>query len=100
MIYLKQNDTGVGIEATLENESGAIDLTDATVLFLMGEHEIQAQITDPVNGVVLVPFQQTHTTSPGVYKSEFEVSFSDGRFETFPKRGYEFVNISKHLGGR
>lgn len=36
MITLKQNDTGIGIRAELSNQDGAVNLTDATVLFFNG----------------------------------------------------------------
>lgn len=35
MITLKRGDTGIGIRATLKNEIGNIDLTDANVLFFI-----------------------------------------------------------------
>ena len=99
MIYLKQYDTGYGLENTLTNENGAVDLTDATVLFYMGEHEIHTQITDASNGQVMVVFDRAHTEKPGKKRAEFKVTYQDGRVETFPSREYIDILIQKSVGG-
>lgn len=100
MLTIKQNDNGIGIKATLSNEQGPVNLTDAEVLFVMGEHEIPSQIVDAENGQVLVVFESIHTEVPGIYPAEFEVRFPDGRNETFPNDDYIKIHIMKDLGGR
>ncbi|MBB6451975.1 hypothetical protein HNQ94_000396 [Salirhabdus euzebyi] len=97
MIHLKQNDTGIGVKATLSNENGNVNLDGATVLFCMGKHKITARIEDAANGLVLVPFTNVHTSETGFFKAEFEVIFSDERIETFPNNDYLTVNIMKKV---
>lgn len=100
MITIKRNDTGIGIKATLSNKDGAVDLTDADVLFLMDKHEITPVVEDAENGIVLVTFNEVHTSQTGILKAEFEVAFADGRKETFPNDDYLKVHIMNDLGGR
>ena len=99
MIVLKRGDNGIGIRATLSNENGPVDLTDASVLFLFSNFEINAQIHDAENGVVNVFLEKMHTEKTGEFYAEFEVQFSDGRVETFPNNDYLRLKIIKDLGG-
>jgi len=81
-IKLIKNDTGIGYRATLSNEDGPVDLTDADVLFIFSGHEIR-----PIKeglGKVLLVFEKVHTVKTGVYIASFKVRFKDGRLETFP----------------
>jgi|SRR5690625_1022587 len=99
MLTLKRGDDGIGIKATLSNTLGCLDLTDTSVLFLFDDYEIPAQITDAENGEVLVVFEHIHTSKTGVYRGEFEVTFNDGRIETFPNDSYLNLKIMQDLGG-
>lgn len=99
MITIKRHDTGIGIKATLQNENGTVDLTDASVLFLMGEYKIHPFMLDRNNGIVTVEFKDVHTKVEGIYRAEFEVEYSDGRIETFPNDEYIKVKIMEDLGG-
>jgi hypothetical protein len=102
---LKQNDTKIALKAVLENESGAVDLTGATVRFLMSDYQRStviidnaAEIKDALTGEVWYVFNSTETANAGVFKSEFEATFSDGRVETFPTDGYTLIEIIRDLG--
>lgn len=104
-MILKQNDTKVALKAVLENESGAVDLTNATtVRFLMSDFSYQtvidgtADIQSAINGEVWYVFSYGETATAGVFKAEFEATFSDGRVETFPTEGYITVEIIRDLG--
>lgn len=97
MIKLKQNDNGIGLKATLTNIDGNVDLTDADILFLFGDYEINANIIDASK--VMVIFNKVHTSKTGFYDAEFEVKFKDGRVETFPSDGYIKIHVLKDLGG-
>lgn len=99
MLTIKRGDTGFGVKGTLSNTDGCVDLTDASVLFLFGQHEIKAEITDALNGEVLVFFNKIHTEKVGNYSAEFEVQFKDGRVETFPNNTYIRISIINDLGG-
>jgi hypothetical protein len=48
--------------------------------------------------VRLVPLEPGDTDTAGTYWAEFEVTFGDGRVETYPNRGYLTVNIEPDLG--
>ncbi|MBP1971571.1 hypothetical protein J2Z83_003722 [Virgibacillus natechei] len=98
-ITLKRGDTGIGLRATLSNEAGNVDLTDANVLFFMGKHEIKAGIHDAEGGVVNVTFNRNHTSKTGIFRAEFEVTYSDGRVEAYPNDDYVQIRIMKDLGG-
>jgi hypothetical protein len=100
---IKRNDTKDNIKATLSNESGPVDLTGATVRFLMSKRGIvkvdrQVQIQDAVNGIVWMVFDQGDTDESGSFQAEFEVTFSDARIETFPNDGFFLINIINDLG--
>lgn len=97
MITLKQGDTGTGIKATLSDEDGPVNLSGAAVRFYMAGFDVRAAIRDAANGVAEVTFTDVHTAKEGIFKAEFEVIFSDGRVETFPSNGYEYVNIMKEV---
>lgn len=102
-VTLKRNDTKDNIKATLSNESGPVDLTGATVRFLMSKRgtvkvDRTADIKDAVNGVVWIVFEQGDTDETGLYQAEFEVTFSDARIETFPNDSYILIEIKSDLG--
>jgi transcriptional/translational regulatory protein YebC/TACO1 len=102
-ITLKKNDTKDNIKATLSNESGPVDLTGATVRFLMSRRGIvkvdrQAQIKDAAAGIVWMVFENGDTDETGLFQSEFEVTFPDARIETFPNDGFILINIINDLG--
>jgi transcriptional/translational regulatory protein YebC/TACO1 len=102
-ITLKRNDTKNNIKATLSNESGPVDLTGATVRFLMAKHGMikidrKAQIQDAVNGIVWFIFEQGDTDEVGIFQAEFEVTYSDARIETFPNDCFILINIISDLG--
>lgn len=102
-IYLKKNDTKDNIKATLSNESGPVDLTGATVRFLMSKKgaikvDRQAQIQDAAAGIVWMVFEHGDTDEQGLYQAEFEVIFPDARIETFPNDGFVLINIISDLG--
>jgi hypothetical protein len=102
-ITIKRNDTRDAIKATLSNESGPVDLTGATVRFLMSKGSTvkvdrQAEIQDALNGIVWMVFDQGDTDETGTFKAEFEVTFSDARIETFPNDSFILINIINDLG--
>src|SRR5690625_1653501 len=85
-INLVQGDTGIGRRVTLENENGAVDLTDADVLFLFDEHEIHP-IKEEQKGKLKLVFEEVHTRKARMFTAVFKVKFKDGRKETFPGVG-------------
>jgi hypothetical protein len=102
-ITIKRNDTRDAIKATLSNESGTVDLTGATVRFLMSRRGVnkidrQSQIQDAAAGIVWATFEIGDTDETGLFQAEFEVTFSDGRIETFPNDSFILIDIINDLG--
>lgn len=102
-ITIKKNDTRDNIKATLSNESGPVKLDGATVRFLMSRRGVnkinrQAQIQDAAAGIVWMAFEQGDTDETGLFQAEFEVTFDDGRIETFPNDGFVLIDIISDLG--
>lgn len=97
MITLKQNDFGIKRTATLSDESGAVDLTGLTLLFVFNGHEITPTIDDAVSGKVTITFDSTHTADAGKFKGEFKISQTGNR-ETIPTDDYIDVHVMKEGG--
>lgn len=104
-VVIKRNDTRTAIRATLLGpDRNPVDLTDATVRFLMADHKGTLKVNRDVwiqnapGGEVWVVFEPGETDTVGLYRAEFEVTFSDGRVETYPNDRYFFVQIVPDLG--
>jgi len=102
--YIKQNDSSPIIRAKLRGAGNApLNLSAATVNFRMqkssGENVVQgaAEIFDPSEGTVQYTWQSGDTSVAGVYLAEFEVTYADGKVESFPNVGYMQVNIKPEL---
>jgi hypothetical protein len=100
--FIKRNDTKGTIECNLlDGDSTAVDLTGATVKFLMrreGRSGVKVNsaasvVGDPAAGVVSYQWEAADTDTAGDYEGEFEVTFSDGRVATFPSDGYVPVTV-------
>lgn len=102
---IKRNDTEPPITATLEDSNGAIDLTGSIVKFIMKDPnsgvakvDAQANITDPVNGLVQYQWQVGDTDTGGFFFAEWEVTLPSGRRATFPNDSFNSVLITEDLG--
>lgn len=105
IIVLKRGDTRTAIRATLLEPSGSpVDLAGASVRFIMSDFrgnqriDRMAEIVDASQGKVWFVFEPGETEEAGTYRSEFEVTFSDGRKETYPNSGYLTIEIIPDLG--
>ncbi|PZN05071.1 MAG: hypothetical protein DIU76_08285 [Bacillota bacterium] len=102
MITLKPGGTRPAPEATLKSNGAPVDLSGASVRFVMVGQGLtidrQAEIVDAASGVVRVVFEPGDTDTPGQYHAEFEATYSDGRKETYPSHGYLTVQILPDLG--
>lgn len=104
--FLKRGDLGRSIRYTLQAPDGsAIDLTGASVRFLMSNHETGASvvaaaatIVTPTSGIVQYDWQANDVLAAGIFDGEFEVTYPDSRTETFPNYSYIEIIISGDLG--
>lgn len=102
---IKTNDTSPKLAMALTDANGnTIDLTGCTVNFYMrayGASSLKvtspATITDAVNGAVEYAWDAADTDTAGTYYAEVEVTYGDGRIETFPNNGYISVVIKEDL---
>src|SRR5690606_30586890 len=102
-IQLKRNDTKDTISYTMTYADGTpVNLTGATVRFLMGTGksivtDSAATIKSASSGQVEYTLKESDTLVAGTFKSEFQVTFSDGKVKTFPTNGYIMVNIQPNI---
>jgi len=102
--YIKQNDTGPVLRATLTDSDGnAVNITGASVQFHMedlnGNLKVDAAcvIVDGTSGIVDYEWVAADTEDSGTFYVEWEVTYADGTIETFPNRGHRSVVITKEL---
>jgi len=96
--YIKQNDTTPSLTASLTQDGSIVDLTDATVKFHMSDTvNAAAVVAGALTGVVRYDWVAADTVTKGSFPAEFEVTFPDGRIETFPNSGYGTVDIQAEL---
>jgi len=92
-ITIVQNDTRPSILATLVN---AADLTGASAVFTMvdssGNKKVDRAVCVvlPSTSQVRYDWQSGDTDTAGVYYGEFEVTYSDGKVQTFPAKDRDF----------
>lgn len=96
---IKRGDTSPSIAFDLISDGAPVDLTGATVKFIMaGRINTAAAIEDAAAGTVRYDWQPIDTAVSGVFNAEFEVTFADGKVETFPQAEYIQVVIKADLG--
>lgn len=99
--WVKQGDTSPPLEAGLVDRDGPVVLTgDVDVRFHMRDRsrmtllvDQPAEIIDAAQGFVRYEWQAQDTVLRGVYLGEWEVTFADGRVQTFPNTGYTVIEI-------
>jgi hypothetical protein len=81
--------TGVTFDENDSTTWAPIDITGATVrlrIRKIGSTDIDAIISgvlsDPSNGVVIIPFTSDSFSASGLYEGELEVTFSSGGIQT------------------
>lgn len=95
--YIKRGDTAPALRYALLPET--VDLTGASVVFVMdGLGRAPARVIEAAPPVVQYHWEPGDTDRSGVRRAEFEVTYSDGRIETFPNGGYLLVSIVEDLG--
>lgn len=103
--YMKQHDLLPQLQCGLLNGTVPVDLTTAaSVKFLMSNVIVglvtnaAASITTAATGQVAYTWVSGDTALAGVFKAEFEVTWSTGKKQTFPNDSYLQVKIVADLG--
>lgn len=113
---IKANDSKPDLVATLEDASGAVDLTGATVQFRLasttavtsdcGDTQYKKNavlwtksglVTNATQGAVKFVWSAADTATPGFYLGEFVATFTGGAKQSFPTSGYIPVIINESL---
>jgi hypothetical protein len=104
-IAMKVGDLRPIVQATISDSNGPVNLTGATVQFLMtprgtGTPKVNsaATIVSPTAGTVSYSWSTTDTDTPGAYYAEFRAAMGDGTKCTFPNSTYLAVLILPKLG--
>lgn len=90
---IKRNDTAPAMEARLLGKSlQPVPIAGATVVFNMRSasgtvviNRAPVILVEDLTGLVKYEWDAADTARSGTYQGEFEVTFADGRVETFPK---------------
>lgn len=99
--FIKQNDTSPSLKATLLASNGLTqNLSGSSVVFQMRNSESEtykinasASLYDAGNGIVEYEWQEGDTDTAGFYQAEFEVTYFDGKKETFPNVGNIYIEV-------
>lgn len=104
---VKQGDAGTFTpQSFLEDGAGAaVNLAGATVRFVMRAHGADTAkvaaaaevVGDGSTGEVRYEWQAADLDTPGVYRAEWEVTYTGGAVETFPADGYITVVVVPDL---
>jgi hypothetical protein len=102
---LKQNDTSPSIQTTLLDGNGfPVDISgNLGVTFHMRNSEgtviidTAATVVTPGFGIVRYDWDAADTATSGTFQAEFEVTYSDGKVETFPNASYIEVIITDDI---
>ena len=103
--YIKRGDTSPAIRYALS--PATVDLTGATVQFQMrarrprgGPPVIDAAavvVTATGTPTVEYQWQDGETANAGEYQAEFEVTYTNGKIETFPNDEFILVKIAEDI---
>lgn len=103
-LTLKQHDRLPSVAVTLTDLADApADLTSSTVKFVMGvaggtpKVTAAATIVAPTLGTVRYDWIAGDTDTPGTYSAEWQVTYANGKAQTFPSDGYNTIAIIADL---
>lgn len=105
-MLIREDDDSPTLTSTLTDSAGTvINLTGATVTLRAKRIGSTVRIIDDesvtvsnaTGGAVQYQLSTTETATHGVYRLEWDVTHSGGRVETFPKKGYDIMQIEKAL---
>ena len=108
---MKANDLAPSIQAALTSNGAAVDLTNATVKFIMRSADANfvpgtgavainspGVVVNAAGGIVRYDWATGDTATPGNYVAEWQVTIG-GKPETFPTLTYHAITIVADLDG-
>lgn len=109
-IYIKKDDTAPDVQATLlDANDNPVDIQGATVRFIVAQTSgtvlldapaTNEQVSSQTRGQVSYNWQQGDTSAAGSFNAEWEVTYANGEWQTFPTQDYIKVQIVNDLGGQ
>lgn len=108
--FIKQDDRLPEFGCILSDaDEQVVNLSGATIMFIMRPRggdpdddpkvEASASVVSAPAGSVKYAWATGDTDTAGSYNAEWEVTFADGRSETFPNNSNLVVKITADLGG-
>lgn len=105
MFYIKRDSTNRAFrKRCVKGDGTAIDLSEAqSVRFIMADAkgamkvDGACSVINATTGEIEYAWQAGDTDTSGTYRAEIQITFSDGRIETVPSRGYEHIEIQDDL---
>lgn len=102
---IKQNDTSPSIQTQfLDGDGLPVDITgNLGVSFHMRDAagtvkiDTAATVVTAASGIVRYDWLAADTDTAGTFQAEFEVTYSDGKIETFPNASYIEVVITDDI---
>lgn len=104
ILRMKRHDTAPDLVATLTDAGVPIDLTTATQIRVLIQHDTDLNthfarvVTGTVDGKVTMKWQAGDTAVPGLLNIEYEVTHPDSTIQSFPGSGYLRVIVEDDLG--
>ena len=104
--YIKQNDTASFLTRDLKDAFGApVNVTGASVVFSMRVKPAGAIKVDGVDAVIVTAgtgrvryeWIAANTNTADEYEGEFQVTYANGKIQTFPNDGYIPVVITDDI---
>lgn len=95
---INQGDTAPDLIADLSGLDGPVNLTSATAIHVKGYRNgtevIDRVVTGTSQGAVTMTWQVGDTATAGQIGFKWEVTWPDGKVQTFPASGLAWVTIS------
>lgn len=103
---IKRNDLSPAIKSQLlDEDDNPVDLSSASVRFIMSDYEENVIIVDGVavidnalDGIVYYQWQAGDTEQAGHFRAEWEVTYPNDNPETFPNDNFLDIKIAEDLG--
>jgi hypothetical protein len=100
-LRMKRGDTAPPLRATITDNGAGVDLTPATLRVIgkrNGTTVFTHAVTGTDQGVIVMPWVDGDTSTPGLISIEIEATWPGGTVQTWPASGYLSVLVERDLG--